>query len=208
MIFRQTKEEIANTITHFAGVFAGILAAWLLIVKSLGTDWQNLFAAIVFSSSVLLMYLASSVYHWTLPGKTKRILRYLDHINIYVLIAASYTPILVCSVGGVLGWTVFAFMWGIALLGAFYKLFFLGKYPRLSLGLYLAMGWAVVFIAKSVWLSVPKLALLFILLEGIAYTCGTYFFARDGKRPYYHAIWHIFVLLGTVMHCAAVWLIL
>lgn len=205
---KQTKEEIANTLTHFSGVLFAGLASWLLIAKSMGNSWQTLFAIIVFSTSIFLMYTASTVYHWTLPGKTKRILRYFDHINIYMFIAASYTPILLCSVGGVLGWGMFAFLWIIALSGVFYKLFFLGRYPKLSLGIYLAMGWSVIFVGRSVWENMPKLALLFILLEGIFYTVGTYFYSKDEKKPYYHAIWHLFVLAGTVTHCTAIWMIL
>ena len=103
-------------------------------------EWETRFAAIIFSISVLFMYTASTVYHWTPPGKAKKILRYFDHINIYVLIAASYTPILIVSVGGVLGWIMFAIMWILVLAGSFYKIFFLGKYPRLSLFIYLIMG--------------------------------------------------------------------
>lgn len=205
---KQTKEELANTVTHFSGVFLAILSSWLLIAKSIGTTGQTLFAVIVFSLSVFLMYTASTIYHWTLPGKTKKMLRYFDHINIYLLIAASYTPILLCSVGGMLGWGMFAFLWVIALGGIFYKIFFLGKYPKLSLAIYLTMGWSVILIARPVWESVPQMALLFILFEGLFYTIGTFFYSRDKKYPYFHAIWHLFVLLGTCMHCMAVWLIL
>ncbi|MEG1585419.1 MAG: hemolysin III family protein [Bacteroidales bacterium] len=208
MMIKQTKEEIANTLTHFTGVCLAILSAWVLIAKSIESDWQTGFAVTIFCLSVFLMYLASTIYHWALPGKTKKILRYLDHINIYVLIAASYTPILLCSIGGKTGWFMFAFLWLVALAGSFYKIFFLGKYPRISLGIYLMMGWSVVFIARSVWENMPGMALFFILLEGIFYTAGTYFFSKDADHPYYHAIWHLFVLAGTIMHCAAVWLIL
>ncbi|MEG1615760.1 MAG: hemolysin III family protein [Bacteroidales bacterium] len=205
---KQTKEEIANTLTHFIGVALALLAGWILIGKSVTAQWETLFAAIVFSVSVLLMYSASTIYHWTLPGKGKRVLRYVDHINIYVLIAASYTPILLCAIGGKLGWGMFAFLWTLVVAGTLYKVFFLGKYPRLSLGIYLMMGWSVLLIAKTVWLNMPGIALALILLEGILYTAGTYFYARDAKKPYYHAIWHLFVLGGTVSHAAAVWFIL
>lgn len=202
---KQTKEEIANTLTHFAGVLIALSTAWLFIIKSFMGEWETRFAAIIFSISVLFMYTASTVYHWTPPGKAKKILRYFDHINIYVLIAASYTPILIVSVGGVLGWIMFAIMWILVLAGSFYKIFFLGKYPRLSLFIYLIMGWAVVFIAKPVYESMSALALIFILCEGIAYTTGTYFYANDSKYPYFHAIWHVFVLAGTIFHGLAVW---
>ena len=102
---------------------------------------------------------------------------------------------------------MFGILWSVALLGIFYKIFFLGKYPKVSLAIYLIMGWSVVFIAKPVWDVVPATALLFILLEGIFYTAGTYFYSHDSKK-YYHAIWHIFVLGGTVSHFCAVWFII
>ncbi|MEG0948243.1 MAG: hemolysin III family protein [Bacteroidales bacterium] len=207
-MLKQTKEEIANTLTHLAGIGVAFGAGGLLIAKGMTSSRQSLLGVIIFSVGMLLMYSASTIYHWTLPGKWKQTLRYLDHINIYVLIAASYTPILLCSIGGVLGWSVFAAMWGMALIGAFYKIFFLGKYPRLSLAIYLTMGWSVVFIAKSVWQNMPTIALWCILIEGISYTIGTYFYSRDTSTPYYHAVWHLFVLGGTASHIAAVWFII
>lgn len=207
-MLKQTKEEIANTLTHLAGIGVAFGAGGLLIAKGMAASRQSLLGVIIFSVGMLLMYSASTIYHWTLPGKWKQTLRYLDHINIYVLIAASYTPILLCSIGGVLGWSVFAAMWGMALIGAFYKIFFLGKYPRLSLAIYLTMGWSVVFIAKSVWQNMPTIALWCILIEGISYTIGTYFYSRDTSTPYYHAVWHLFVLGGTASHIAAVWFII
>lgn len=207
-MLKQTKEEIANTLTHLLGILVACATGGVLITKALQSSWQSLLGVIVFSVGMLLMYVASTVYHWALPGKWKHILRYCDHINIYVLIAASYTPILLCAIGGKLGWWVFGGMWTMALIGALYKIFFLGKYPRLSLAIYLTMGWSVVFIAKSVWHNMPAIALGCILLEGISYTLGTYFYSRDKQTPYYHAIWHLFVLGGTAAHVAAVWFIL
>jgi len=151
------------------------------------------------------MYASSTVYHWTLPGKLKNYLRYFDHISIYVLIAASYTPVLICGVGGETGWVMFCILWGFVIFGAFYKIFFLGKYPRVSLGIYLAMGWSGLFIARPVWNSLPTVALWFLFAEGLFYTIGSYFFARDLKHAYYHAVWHLFVLCGTLSHFAAMW---
>ena len=204
----RTKEEIANTLTHFAGVLIGLSTSWILIIKSFLNDWQSQFAAIIFSISVLFMYTASTIYHWTPPGKAKKILRYFDHINIYILIAASYTPIMLCSVGGTLGWVMFGIIWSLVLAGTFYKIFFLGKYPKLSLALYLLMGWMVVMIAKPLYDSMPLLALIFIVCEGLAYTSGTFFYANDKKYPYFHAVWHIFVLMGTIFHGLEVWMVL
>lgn len=121
-MIKQTKEEIANTLTHVCGVGMALISGSILIAKSMNADWQTQFAIMLFSCAVLLMYSASSIYHWTIPGRTKQILRYVDHINIYTLIAASYTPILLCSIKGVLGWSMFLFLWSAALVGAIYKL--------------------------------------------------------------------------------------
>lgn len=119
------------------------------------------------------------------------------------MIACSYTPICIGVIGGMLGWGCFGFLWAIVIGGTFYKIFAMDKYPKLSLGLYLVMGWSVVLIIPEVWnrLSVWPLVLLFA--EGIFYTGGTYFFAHD-DRKYFHPIWHIFVLLGAFAHWAVV----
>lgn len=207
MLMKNSKEEIANSLTHLAGVLmAPVMLLLLLVTMSPGGRYK-LFAAIVFCSGVFLLYMASAFYHWALPGRLKSVLRYIDHINIYVLIAASYTPILVCSVGGMLGWTMFGVLWGFAVLGAFYKVFCLHRWPKLSLGLYLLMGWSCVFIAVPVCQNVPLSALAMILAEGIVYTAGSYFFMYD-SRHYYHAYWHGFVLVGTICHFVAVWIIM
>ena len=154
----------------------------------------------VFAVAVLFMYTASTIYHWTLPGDLKRILRHVDHINIYVLIAASYTPVWLCVIGGVWGWVGFAVVWAIALAGAIGKIIALGKHPRVSLALYLAMGWLVVFVAVPVWNALSTKALMWLAAEGFFYTAGTYFYAKGKERPYFHAIWHLFVLGGTLSH--------
>ena len=165
MILKQTKAEIANTITHGLGIFLAFSGAIALIMKNIGEEWQTIFSMIIFSAGLILMYCASTVYHLVLPGKVKKILRVFDHINIYILIAASYTPILLTSVKGALGWWMFGILWFTALLGTFYKIFLLGRYPKLSLAIYLIMGWSVIFIARPVWLAVPLSAILWIRSE-------------------------------------------
>lgn len=206
MKIRQSKEEIANSITHLSGMIIMPIALSLFMLKNNG--FLATFSILIFCFSGFLMYTSSTIYHWSLPGKAKTLLRYIDHINIYMLIAASYTPILLCAVGGLLGWIMFGIMWGIALLGVFYKIFFLNKYPKLSLAIYLIMGWSVIIIAPSVWNNLSPLALIFLLCEGLSYSAGCYFYANDKKTPFFHAIWHLFVLGGTLSHLAVVWLIL
>lgn len=205
---KRTREELFNTLTHLGGTLLMPLVLIILLHQTKSSTWQYTFSILVFSISAILMYASSTMYHWAMPGKVKRILRYFDHINIYVLIAASYTPILLCAVGGTIGWVMFGFLWVIVLLGTFYKILFLGKYPRLSLGIYLIMGWSGIMIIKSVWNSLSAPALWCLLAEGLFYTIGSYFFARDCQHKYYHAIWHLFVLGGTLSHFAAVWFFL
>ena len=198
---RPANEELANTLTHAAGI---LLAPLMYAALRAGSpcDARHAFSALVFGLGALLLYAASTVYHLTPPGRFKRLLRCADHIGIYILIAASYTPVLLCGVGGPVGIAVCALLWGLAALGALGKVFFLGRWPRLSLALYLAMGWSGVAVAVPVWRAVPAAALWCILGEGIFYTAGSWFFARDTRR-YYHAVWHVFVLLGTLAHFAA-----
>ena len=206
-IKRRSGEERFNTLTHLAGVVFTLAAAWFILKLGYGSNWKNAFGTTFFTCGMLLMYAASTLYHWAMPGKAKRRLRIFDHISIYVMIAASYTPICIGVVGGALGWTVFGILWGVALGGAVYKLTAMDRYPRLSLFLYLLMGWSFIFMAEPVCRHLPSHALCAILAEGLFYTSGTWFFAHDSK-PYFHGVWHIFVLLGSVAHWLAILFIL
>lgn len=208
MIQKRSTEEILNTITHLVGVVFTLSMAWIILQLSYEANWKHAFGVTFFTCGMLIMFACSTLYHWWLPGKGKRVLRLFDHIGIYVMIAASYTPVCIGVVGGALGWVVFGLLWGVALGGVFYKIFLIGKYPKLSLILYLIMGWSVVFIAKPVYEAMPTSALWCILGEGIFYTAGTWFYARDTRIKYFHAIWHVFVLLGSIAHWTAMLLIL
>lgn len=201
-----TAEERFNTWTHLAGVLFTLSLAWLLLVPGYRDGWRSAMGVTFFTVGMLVMYSASTVYHWWREGRVKRVLRIVDHIGIYVMIAASYTPVCLSVVGGWLGWLVFALLWAIVVAGAFYKIFAIGRWPALSLGLYLAMGWSGVFIALPVYRNLCPDALCCILAEGVFYTSGTYFFAHDGRR-FYHGIWHLFVLAGSVCHWLAVYLV-
>lgn len=199
----QTREEFHNTLTHLIGAVSAASLMWVLIVLAVPKGWQWMMGVLFLGIGTLLMYAFSTSYHWTHEGKAKRVMRILDHIGIYIMIASSYTPICIAVVGGWLGWTVFGIMWAIVIGGAFYKITALGRYPRLSLFLYLLMGWSVVFIAKPVFESLTTPAMVMLVAEGLFYTGGTWFFAHD-DHPYYHAIWHVFVLLGSVCHWCAI----
>lgn len=200
--FWPIKTELGNTWTHLAGAIFALSSIWLVWLAA-DVSWQMAFGVICFIVGMFFMFLSSTAYHWVREGKTKDVLRKFDHISIYVMIACSYTPILIGVVGGWLGWTVFAFQWLVVIGGIFYKIYAIGRWPRLSLAIYLIMGWSIVLIAEPVIKLLTPVTLWLLLAEGIAYTVGTYFFAHD-ERPHYHAIWHVFVLLGALAHWGAV----
>jgi len=200
--FWPNKTEQGNTWTHLGGAVFALSSIWLAWLAA-DISWQMMFGVICFLFGMFFMFLSSTVYHWVHGERLKQVLRKCDHISIYVMIACSYTPILIGVVGGWLGWLVFTLQWAAVIGGAFYKIFAMGRWPRLSLAIYLIMGWSIVLIAEPVMKRLAPSTMLLILAEGIAYTAGTYFFAHD-NRPHYHAIWHVFVLLGALAHWGAV----
>lgn len=202
------SSELFNTLTHFVGLCLMLCISWVLIWFGYNKNWENAFGVTFFTVGMILMYVASSLYHsWKPNTRGKLILRKLDHISIYVLIASSYTPICMQLVEDQLyveGWVSFGVIWALAILGIFYKLFWWMQYPRLSLVLYLILGWSILFFMRPVRECITPLTLFLIAAEGIVYTLGVYFFANDQRNPYFHGIWHIFVILGTLLHWAAV----
>ena len=196
------QEERSNSVTHLIGVLFALSSIWMVgPAASLGWRWSM--GVLFFIVGMFLMFLSSTIFHCLPPGRAREIMRRCDHISIYVMIACSYTPICVSVVGGAIGWTVFALLWAVALGGSVHKMVAIGRHPRLSLALYLLMGWSVVFIAKPVYERLSPLSLLLLLAEGLLYTSGTYFYAHDSRR-HYHTVWHIFVLLGALSHWGAV----
>lgn len=198
--------ELGNTWTHLIGAIFALSSIWMIWPAArLGWEWTM--GVAFFITGMFLMFLSSTIYHWLWPGMAKNILRKCDHISIYVMIACSYTPICIAVIGGWMGWLVFAIQWAIVIGGTFYKIFAMGRFPRLSLALYLVMGWSVVLVARPVVERLSAPSLLMLVCEGVFYTAGTYFFAYDSRR-HYHAIWHVFVLLGAMSHWTAILLII
>jgi hemolysin III len=201
-----SKEELGNTWTHLVGVIFALSSIWM-VWPAIHTSWQMAFGVLFFIVGMFLMFLSSTIYHWVRPGLAKNILRKCDHISIYVMIACSYTPICVGVIGGWLGWLVFGFLWMVALVGSIVKIVAIGKHPKLSLAMYLVMGWSVLIIFPKVMEKLSPLSMALLISEGILYTAGTYFYAND-KQPHYHAIWHVFVLLGAIAHWSVILTIL
>lgn len=195
-------QEKENTLTHLIGVVFALSSIWM-VWPAVSLGWRWAFGVLFFIVGMFLMFLSSTLYHLLPPGLAKNILRKCDHISIYVMIACSYTPICIAVVGGWIGWVTFGLLWAIVIAGTVYKIVAMGKYPKLSLALYLSMGWSIVFIAKPVFERLSLLSMLLIFAEGLLYTVGTYFFAKDSKR-HFHAIWHVFVLLGAIAHWSAI----
>lgn len=195
-------EEKGNTWTHIIGVVFALSCIWM-VWPAVSLGWRWAMGVLFFIVGMFLMFLSSTIYHWLKPGIAKNILRKCDHISIYVMIACSYTPICIAVVGGWIGWVTFGLLWAVVIAGTVYKIVAMGKYPRLSLALYLVMGWSIVFIAKPVFESLSVLSMFLIFAEGLLYTAGTYFFTKDSK-PHFHAIWHVFVLLGAIAHWSAI----
>lgn len=203
--FPSRKAELANAITHGIGVLFSIAVFIVIMCNSKYTLLQKL-PLYVFAFSMLLLYLSSTVYHSINSDrnlKLKTIFRLFDHINIYFLIAGSYTPFLLLCVKGVIGWISFGILWLVALFGIFYKIYLWAKYPKWSLFIYIAMGWLIVFIIKPMYESFSLVGWIWLIGGGLCYTFGTIFYSWQSKT-YTHAVWHLFVLAGSVSHFIAV----
>ena len=196
-------EELANVLTHGLGVVGGIAATAILIVMaSLRSDAWGIVGVAVFGATLVALYSASTIYHAVRQQKLKARLKVLDHATIYLLIAGSYTPFMIGDLRGGWGWSLFGVIWGLAVAGVVFKLFFTGRFPRLSTILYLAMGWLVVLAVGPMLRELSTPVLLWLLAGGVAYSAGTIFF--HGRMRYTHAVWHLFVLAGSACHTVAV----
>lgn len=197
----QTKfEERLNVWTHSFGVALGIVALVLLIIYSDDTikPW-SLFSVLFYGISIIILFLASTFYHAIKDEKRKHYFRIIDHISIYLLIAGTYTPVLLVLLRDSLGWPLFWVVWGIAVFGIVLKLFFTGKFELFSTLLYLAMGWLIVFDYSNTSKALGEEGIFWLIIGGLFYTVGIIFYAVE-KIPYNHVIWHLFVLAGAVCH--------
>jgi hemolysin III len=200
---KRRGEELANAITHGFGTLCGIAATVVLVtLAAMKGDIFHVVGAAVFGSTLVLLYSASTLYHAIPAPAAKARLRVIDHSSIYLLIAGTYTPFTLAGVRGGWGWTLFGVIWGLAAAGIVFKLFFTGRYRRISTAVYLAMGWLVVIAAKPVMESLPGATLVWLAIGGLAYTAGVYFYANR-SIPYGHAIWHLFVMAGSTAHVVA-----
>ena len=198
------REEIASALTHGLGAVAALAGSAVLITLAAiyGDGWQ-LFSSIVFGVALLLLYTASTLYHAIQHPVAKGRLKVFDHCAIYLLIAGTYTPFMLIGLRGPWGWSMFTAIWILALAGVVFKLFFTGRFKALSTGIYIAMGWLIVVAIKPMLAAIDMWTLGWLLAGGLSYTLGTYFYHRESVR-YSHAIWHLFVIGGSVCHFVAV----
>ncbi|MCA9935217.1 MAG: hemolysin III family protein [Ardenticatenaceae bacterium] len=197
-------EEIANGVTHGIGAMLSIAGLVVLVVTAVlyGTTW-HIVSFSIYGTSLIILYMASTLYHSIQIPKARPILRIIDHSSIYLLIAGTYTPFLLTALRGPWGWTLFGIVWGIALLGIIFKIFFINKLEVLSTLAYVGMGWLCVIAFKQMLATVPPPGVTWLVAGGVVYTIGVLFYAIK-KIPYNHAIWHLFVLGGSICHFFAV----
>ncbi len=197
-------EEIAHAITHGLGVLCSIAGLVVLVVLAAQRGDARLVVGVsIFGASMIILYTASTMYHALIPKKAKDVFELMDHAAIYLLIAGSYTPYALSVLGGGWGWSTLGVMWGLAVLGIIYEVVFKRPWKKVSLAFYLALGWLITVPGKPLMEALPTNAILWVAAGGFCYTAGAFFYAWRGFR-YHHAIWHIFVLLGTGCHFVSV----
>jgi hemolysin III len=200
------KEDIANSVSHGVGLVAALLATPYLVSQSAARGEGRFIVGVsIFAASVVLLYLASTLYHGLAPSKAKHIFRLIEHSAIFFLIAGTYTPFTLGVLHGTWGWTLLALIWSLAIVGIVLKVLARMSHPIVSTGLYLLMGWLIVIAIKPLAAGgVPTSGLLLLLAGGLAYTLGVTFYALDARMHYGHLVWHLFVLTGTACHYFAI----
>lgn len=205
-VIQTKKEEYLNALTHGFGVVLSIIGFIYLIVN-VDLDKINMLYVFVYGFSLIILYSASTAYHIVEQRDYKKLLRKFDHISIYILIAGTYTPVCVSILKDSNGFLILGLVWGLTLIGLVLKIFFTGKFEKISLLLYLLMGWLIVIDIKTFYSVVETEALWYLILGGVFYTIGVLFYVMH-KLKYHHVIWHIFVLLGSFCHYMMIYNIL
>ena len=193
-------EEIANSITHGIGLVLSVAALVVLVLTAVhrGNAW-HVVGFTIFGSTLILLYLSSTLYHGIQHPRAKRILRRCDHAAIFLLIAGTYTPFLLTNLRGAWGWRLLGVLWGIAACGVLFKAFCVQRFERLSVVAYILMGWLGIIAVRQLFTALPTDSLLLLGVGGLIYTVGVVFYAW-GKLPFGHAVWHLFVLGGSISH--------
>ena len=194
---------LANSITHGLGAALAIAGAvYLIVVSTRGSAWVVVSCSI-FASTLVLVYICSTLYHSLVRTRARHVFHVLDHGAIYLLIAGTYTPFTLVSLRGPVGWTLFGIVWTLAVAGIVFKSFAVGRFAVASAVVYLFQGWVVIFAVHPLMHAISPHGLMWLLAGGLAYTLGIVFFALD-RTPYFHAAWHLFVLAGSFAHYVAI----
>lgn len=198
------REELANAITHGVGALMAVAALVLLIVFSAinGSVW-HVTSFTIFGTALTILYVMSTLYHSVSCGGLKKLFRKFDHIAIYVLIAGTYTPFCLTVLRGWVGWTLLSAVWFFAIAGVIVKAFSTGRNELLSTFLYLSMGWMVILAIQPIYQNMSSSGFILLIGGGCCYSLGAFFFLKDSIK-YYHSIWHLFVMGGSVLHFFAV----
>ena len=197
-------EEIANSVSHGVGFLAAVASAPVLVLSAVRHGGvARIAGASVFAATMALLFLTSTLYHSLPRNRAKRVFQVLDHAAIFLMIAGTYTPFTLGVLRGTWGWTLFGLVWSLALAGVVLTAVGGVRYPKLTTGLYLAMGWLILVAVKPLWLRMPSEGLLWLFAGGIAYTVGVVFYAAKRVR-YSHFVWHLFVIAGASCHFIAV----
>ena len=198
------SEELANVITGSVGLVLGIAGFVVLVTLSaIHADAWAVISSAIYGTTLILGYAASVFYHGAKNPRTKATLRKVDHAAIFTLIAGTYTPFMLVNLRGPWGWTFFGIAWGLALAGIVMKFWFTGRFIKLSTAIYIAMGWMIAIAAKPMIAGVPAISLWLLLAGGLCYTGGSLFYIRK-KLRYHHAVWHVFILAGSITHYMAI----
>ena len=198
------KEETLNAWTHGLGALFGLVGLVVLVVlASPGGDAWHIVSCSIYGVTLVLLFSSSTLYHSCRSERAKHICRIIDHASIYLLIAGTYTPFVLVTLRGAWGWSLFGVVWGLALAGIVFQIFFVDRFRLLQTLIYLLMGWLAVIAAKPLLARVPRPGLLWLLAGGLSYTVGAGFYLWK-KLPYHHAVWHLFVLAGAVCHYFAI----
>ncbi|MCF6169980.1 MAG: hemolysin III family protein [Bacteroidales bacterium] len=202
-------EEKFNVLSHGIGLLLSVVALVVLVVSASlkGTVW-HVVSFSIYGSSLVILYFASTAFHWSENQKIRNRLNIFDHASIFLLIAGTYTPFLLVTLHGAWGWSIFGVVWGVAATGIVLKFFFAGRFNFLSTIIYMIMGWIIVIAIKPLMAALPFPGLMWLLAGGLSYSVGAVFFLLD-KMPCNHAIFHVFVLVGSACHFVAVfWYVL
>jgi hemolysin III len=200
-------EELANSLTHGLGVVLTLVVAPLLVLIAARTgDVWRVVSAVVYATTLLLLFTSSMLYHGLRARGAKAVFQRIDHAAIYLLIAGTYTPFTLITLRGPWGWSLFAVVWGLAIAGVALKGTFGARLPALSTAVYLGMGWLAVVALRPLLMNVAPRGIAWLVAGGLFYTGGVVFYVRDERYRYHHAIWHVFVLAGSIAHfCAILW---